>query len=453
MNSKFDATLDKVQARRNSTARSDALFERALKVMPGGSTRATIFFAPHPPYADHGTGARVVDVDGNALLDFTNNFFSAIHGHANPAILRAIAETAARGVSFGLPTETEVLLAEHICARSPAFEAIRFANSGSEAVLTAIKAARAATGRPAIAKIEGAYHGSYDHVEVSLDSRPGTWGEAAPAGTKYARGTPDAVLADTVVVPFNDATACVRLLEANADRLAGVLFDPLPSRVGLIPATPEFTAALRETTRRLGILLIVDEIVCFRLSHGGAHPLWALDPDLVTLGKIIGGGLPIGAVAGKRAVMDMFDVRPGKAPVPHGGTFTANPVTMAAGLASLEQLDRAAYDRLNALGERLRGRIAAAIAASGVPAQVTGMGSLFRVHPHARPIADYRSCYPSDAEKALLARLHPWLLEAGFLVTPNISGALSTPMTEADVDALAEALGEGLRWVARRAAA
>ncbi|WP_374440363.1 aspartate aminotransferase family protein [Stella sp.] len=447
MNSKFDATHP-ASDRRNSTARSQALFERALQVMPGGSTRATIFFHPHPPYAAHGQGSRIVDVDGNVILDFTNNFFSAIHGHANPRIVAAVTEAAARGISFGLPTEVEVDLAEHICARSPVFETIRFSNSGSEAVLSAIKAARAFTGRPAIAKIEGAYHGSYDHVEVSLDSKPGNWGEAAPAGTKYARGTPDAVVGDTVILPFNDADAAVRLLEAHGSRLAALLFDPLPSRVGLIPATPGFVAAIREATQRLGIVLIVDEIVCFRLSHGGAHPLWDLKPDLVTLGKIIGGGLPIGAVTGRRDIMEMFDVRPGKPAVPHGGTFTANPVTMAAGLASLRQLDQPAYDHLNRLGDHFRQRVTAAIAGTGLPAQVTGMGSLFRIHPHRRPVHDYRTAYPTDAEKALMGRLHPWLVEQGFLLTPNLSGALSTPMTEAEVDAVAEALAEGFAWAA-----
>ena len=461
MSSKFDATPSAPAplsdpmpgARRNSTARSQALFERALQVMPGGSTRATIFFHPHPPYAAHGQGSRITDVDGNAIVDFTNNFFSAVHGHANPQVVAAVTEAAARGISFGLPTEVEVDLAEHICGRSPAFETIRFSNSGSEAVLSAIKAARAFTGRPAVAKIEGAYHGSYDHVEVSLDSKPGDWGEAAPIGTKYARGTPDAVLGDTVVIPFNDAEAATRLLETHGRRLAALLFDPLPSRVGLVPASAEFVAAIREATARLGIVLIVDEIVCFRLSHGGACPLWNLDPDLVTLGKIIGGGLPIGAVTGKRAIMDMFDVRPGKAAVPHGGTFTANPVTMAAGLASLRQLDQAAYDHLNGLGDCFRRRVTDAIAATGIPAQVTGMGSLFRIHPHQRPVRDYRTAYPTDSEKALLARLHPWLVGQGFLLTPNLSGALSTPMTESEVDALAEALGEGFAWASSDRAA
>lgn len=455
MNSKFDAMPATAEppARRNSTVRSQALFERALQVMPGGSTRATIFYHPHPPYAAHGEGSRIVDVDGNLIVDFTNNFFSAIHGHANPGIVAAITEAAARGVSFGLPTEIEVDLAEHICARSPAFETIRFSNSGSEAVLSAIKVARAYTGRPAVAKIEGAYHGSYDHVEVSLDSKPGNWGDAAPAGVKYARGTPDAVVGDTVVIPFNDVEGAVRILEANGDRIAGLLFDPLPSRVGMVGADAEYAAALREATRRLGIVLILDEIVCFRLSHGGAHPLWALEPDLVALGKIIGGGLPIGAVAGRREIMEMFDVRPGKAAVPHGGTFTANPVTMAAGLAGLRQLDQAAYGHLNALGDRLRVRVAEAIGRTGIPAQVTGMGSLFRIHPHDRPIRDYRSAYATDGEKALMARLHPWLVEAGYLVTPNLSGALSTPMTTADIDGLAETVAEGFAWAAREQAA
>ncbi|BBK29851.1 glutamate-1-semialdehyde 2,1-aminomutase [Stella humosa] len=453
MSSKFDATPSPAAARRNSTARSQALFERALDVMPGGSTRATIFFHPHPPYAAHGQGSRIVDVDGNAILDFTNNFFSAIHGHANPATVAAVAETAARGISFGLPTEIEVDLAEHICARSPVFETIRFSNSGSEAVVSAIKAARAFTGRPAIAKIEGAYHGNYDHVEVSLDSAPANWGEAAPAGIKYARGTPDAVLGDTVVIPFNDPEAAIRLLEAHGSRLSSLLFDPLPSRVGLVPASPEFVTAIRETTRRLGIVLIVDEIVCFRLSHAGAHPLFDLEPDLVTLGKVIGGGLPIGAVTGRRDIMAMFDARPGKPAVPHGGTFTANPVTMAAGLASLRQLDHAAYDHLNGLGERLRQGLTTAFAQAGIPAQVTGMGSLFRVHPHARAVSDYRSGFPTADEKALQGRLHTWLVEQGYLLTPNQSGALSTPMTAADIDGLVDVMVEGFGWAARERAA
>jgi len=429
--------------RRNSTAGSDALFARALKVMPGGSTRAASFFDPHPPYAAGGAGARITDVDGNVYLDFSNNFFSQIHGHAHPEIVAAIIGQVKSGTSFPLPTETEVLLAEEICGRSPALEAIRFANSGTEGVMAAIKAARAFTGRPAIAKIEGAYHGSYDHVEISLDGAPANWGTAgAPARIAYARGTPDAVVADTVVVPFDDAEACRRILEANADRLAAVLLDVQPSRVGMIPASQAFVDTLRAVTRELGILLIVDEVVTYRLSHGGAHPLWNLTPDLVALGKVIGGGMPIGAVAGRRDVMSVFDSRGRKPDVAQGGTFTANPLTMIAGLTALRLLDRAAITRINALGDRLRAGIVAKAAACGVPVQVTGLGSFFRIHLTDAPITGYRSAFPSDETKRRVATLHRTLLDQGFLVTPNVSGTLSTPMTDSDIDSFVQAVGE-----------
>lgn len=428
--------------RRNSLARSEDLFERALKVMPGGSTRAAGFFDPHPPYAQSGLGARITDVDGNSYLDFSNNFFSLIHGHAHPEIVAAIQRQVSSGTSFPLPTETEVLLAEEICGRSPALQAIRFANSGTEGVMAAIKAARAFTGRPAIAKIEGAYHGSYDHAEISLDGAPENWGKPdSPERIAYARGTPTAVVSDTIVIPFDDEEACCRILEANADRLAAVLVDLQPSRVGMIPASRSFIQALRSITQRLGILLIVDEVVTFRLSHAGAHPLWDLVPDLVVLGKVIGGGMPIGAVAGRRDVMDVFDSRGRKPDVAHGGTFTANPLTMAAGLTALRLLDKPAIERLNQLGERLRTGITAQAQACGLPAQVTGVGSFFRVHLTATPVTNYRSSYPSERAKQQITKLHRTLLENGFLVTPNVSGVISTPMTETDIDAFVTTVG------------
>ncbi|WP_339947821.1 aminotransferase class III-fold pyridoxal phosphate-dependent enzyme [uncultured Albimonas sp.] len=430
---------------RNSSAASAALFERALKVMPGGSTRSTLFFAPHPPYARSGAGTGVVDEDGLAYVDFANNFFSQIHGNAHPEIVAAIAGAAASGVSFGLPTRWEVELAELLVARVPAFEQVRFANSGSEAVMTALKAARAYSGRPGLAKIEGAYHGSYDHAEVSLDPKPESWGEASdPARISYVAGAPQAVLDDTVVIPFNDAEAARRILAANAHRLAAVLFDPLPPRAGMVPASVEFVAALVETARAHGVLVVMDEVVSFRLSHGGAHPLWGIDPDLTALGKMIGGGLPVGAVAGRAEVMKVFDGRSGKAPLPHGGTFTANPLTMAAGLAALRLADAPAIERINALGERLRARVHAGARAAGLAIQVAGMGSLFRVHLTDRRIDGYRAAWLPPEEAARLAAVHRRLLAAGFLVTPNISGAISTPTTQAEVDALALALVEAV---------
>jgi glutamate-1-semialdehyde 2,1-aminomutase len=232
------------------------------------------------------------------------------------------------GSAFGLPTESEVDLAELLVSRLPSVAQVRFANSGTEAVMMALKAARAHTGRPKIAKCEGAYHGSYDYAEVSLDPTPEAWGRNAPVSVAYARGTPDNVLADVVTIPFNDTEAAVSLIREHGEGLACVLVDPMPNRAGLAPADRAYLEALRKVTREVGALLIFDEVITFRLGYRGAQGIWNIDPDLTTLGKIIGGGFPVGAIGGHRDVMAVFDPRPGKPALPHGGTFSANPVTM-----------------------------------------------------------------------------------------------------------------------------
>jgi glutamate-1-semialdehyde 2,1-aminomutase len=435
--------------RHNSMAASAALYERALAIMPGGSTRATLYSPPFPPYATRGQGSRVFDEDGQEYLDLVNNFFSQVHGHAHPEIVAAVQSQAALGLSFALPTASEVVLAEEICARSEVLENIRFCNSGTEAVMIAIKAARAFTGRARIAKFEGAYHGAYDHVEVSLDSNPSNWGSAtAPASIAYAAGTPPRVLEETVVLPFDDPAACEALIDGHAADLACVLMDPMPSSVGMIEAPPDLLRLLRDATARHGVVLICDEIVNFRLGWGGAHSRYNFTPDLVTLGKVIGGGQPIGAIAGRRELMAVFDVRQGRPRLSHGGTFTANPLTMAAGLASMRLLTQDALARLNAMGARLRHGLAAQFARSGVPMQVTGAGSLFRVHPIDRPVTGYRSAYTTAAEKARLNALRQHLQAHGVLVTKNISGALSTVMTDADIDLVLQVFAAGLDSVA-----
>jgi glutamate-1-semialdehyde 2,1-aminomutase len=434
---------------RNSNAASANLYERAKTVMPGGSTRATLFVPPFPPYAYAGKGTQVTDIDGNIYTDFANNFFSLIHGHCHPEIVDAVIEQAKQGLCFSLPTETEVTLAEAIAARSPVFEQVRFANTGTEAVMTAIHAARAFTGRTKIAKIEGGYHGFYDHAQVSLDSAPSNWGEGDPRRVAYTAGTPEAVLSDTVVIPFNDPDQIEAIIDANAASLAAVLFDLAPSRAGMIPAQPAAVGRLREVTARHGILLILDEIVSFRLGWGGAHTNFGLKPDLVTLGKVIGGGLPVGAIAGRADVMSVFNVTAGRARVPHGGTFTANPLTMAAGIASLRLLPPEVYTRLEMLGERLRSGITAGANSIGVRAQVTGIGSLFRVHLTDRRIDGYRASYPQGTEKADIATLRDYLRAEGYLVTPNVSGAVSTVTTETEVDSFVDAVLAGMDEIRR----
>ena len=427
---------------------SQKLYDRALASLPGGNTRTTVFMKPYPIYAARGEGCRVWDVDGNEFIDCINNFTSQIHGHAHPALVKAATAQLALGSAFGLPTLSEIELAELLAARLPSVDQVRFANSGTEAVMMALKAARAFTGRPKIAKCEGAYHGSYDYAEVSLDPTPEAWGRNAPVSVAYARGTPDNVLADVVTIPFNDPDAAVSLIREHGAELAGVLVDPMPNRAGLAPADRAYLEALRAVTREVGALLIFDEVITFRLGFGGAQGLWDIDPDLTTLGKIIGGGFPVGAIGGHEEVMEVFDPRAGKPALPHGGTFSANPVTMRAGLAAMALLDEAAFERLDAMGEAVRCGIDTAFRRHGVPGGTVGLGSLLKIHFADRPVRDYRSAYLTEQEAARQAVFSRALLNRGVLAAGYGLMALSTPMTDADIDAIVDAASGALAEVA-----
>ena len=260
---------------------SARLFKQAQSVMPGGNSRTSVFMAPYPPYAAEGQGCWVVDVDGDRRLDLLNNYTSLIHGHAHPAITAAATRRLARGASFPMPTPEEVELASLLVERLPAVDQVRFTNSGSEAVMMAMKAARGFTGRPKIAKFEGAYHGSYDYAEVSLGSTAENWGPLAePASVAYSRGTAPSVLADVVVLPFNRPELAARLIEQHARELAAVIIDPVPNRVGLMPATPELLETLRAVTAAHGILLIFDEVISFRIGYHGAQGYFGARPDI-----------------------------------------------------------------------------------------------------------------------------------------------------------------------------
>ena len=443
------ATISKVRTPRalartarwaEPSSKSAELFARAQGVLPGGNSRTTVYMAPYPPYAAAGEGCWITDVEGDRRLDCLNNYTALIHGHAHPTIVEAATRRLAQGASFPLPTPEEVDLAALLCERLPSAERVRFTNSGSEAVMIALKGARAFTGRPKIAKFEGAYHGSYDYAEVSLASTPETWGSlAAPASTAYSRGTPPAVLEDVVVLPFNHAGHAVTRIEREAGHLAAVLVDPVPNRVGLVPARTEFLQALREVTRAHGIVLIFDEVISFRVGYHGAQGALGVTPDMTTLGKIIGGGFPVGAVAGRADVMSVFDpTRGGPPAAPHGGTFNANPVTMAAGLAAMRLLTPDAYARLADLGAKLRASLEDCFKQAGVPGRVTGLGSLFRLHPMDRELTDYRSTRATPAEAERLVRLVRRLMEHGVLVSVTGLGCLSTPMGDAELEGLVE---------------
>ena len=416
-------------------SKSARLHRQATAVMPGGNSRTTVHMAPYPPYAAEGQGCFVVDVDGDRRLDLLNNYTALIHGHAHPSITTAATARLARGTSFPLPTVEEVELASLLVERLPAVEQVRFTNSGSEAVMMAIKAARGFTGRPKIAKFEGAYHGSYDYAEVSLSSTPANWGSLAePASTAYSRGTPPAVLEDVIVLPFNRPELAARRIERHASELAAVIVDPVPNRVGLMPADREFLESLRAVTAAHGVVLIFDEVISFRIGYHGAQGHFGIRPDLTTLGKIIGGGFPVGAVGGRADVMAVFDPTKGTPPVPHGGTFNANPVTMAAGLAGMRLMDRAAFDRLAEFGAKLRDGVAACFKDAGISGSVTGVGSLFKVHPSQRTLSDYRSSRADTAEAARLDRIVRYLLDHGVLLSTTGLGCLSTPMGDPELE-------------------
>ena len=414
-------------------------------MLPGGNSRTTVFIEPYPPYAASGEGCWIVDVDGERRLDALGNYTALIHGHAHPVVTRAATERMQRGASFAMPTPEEIELARLLTDRVPSIERIRFTNSGTEAVMMAIKAARGFTGRPKIAKCEGAYHGSYDHAEVSLSSTPDNWGALGePARVAYSAGTPPAVLADTVVLPFNHPELAARLIERDATSLAAVVLDAIPNRIGLIPATRHFLETIRTVTAAHGILLILDEVITFRAGYHGAQGRLGIRPDLTTLGKIIGGGFPVGAVGGRADVMAVFDPRGGRPAVPHGGTFNANPVTMAAGLAAMRLLDETAFQRLEDYGDKLRASMNDCFKRSGVSGRVTGIGSLFRIHPIERDAIDYRSARPDGPGAARLARIARYLLDHGVFISTTGLGCLSTVMADAEIEWFMEVFAAAL---------
>ena len=429
-------------------SRSEQLYERALKVMPGGASRNTILRKPHPLYAVRGEGCRVVDVENVERIDFANNMASLIHGHAHPAIVDAVTAQLAHGTAFTLGTEQEIEYAEHMCGRTAAFEKTRFVNSGTEAVMGCLKAARAFTGRPKIAKVEGAYHGLYDYAEISQTATPATWGDPnGPASVPVAHGTPESVLDDVIVIPYNDPERAVALLDEHANELACVMVDPMPHRVGLVPASSGFLNALRSWTESNGALLVFDEVITFRTSYGGVQELHDICPDLTAMGKMIGGGFPVGALAGRHEVMDVMNPLLERVLFPHSGTFSANPITMTAGHTAMKLFDRAAVDRLNGLGDRARRQITEAIGIAGIPACVTGQGSMLRVHLKAEAPRDYRSSFAGPDEARLLKILLDHLLASGIIMINTGTAMLSTVMTEREIDTLSEAMLSGFRKI------
>lgn len=380
----------------------DELIAAAPEVLPGGNTRTTLFVPPRPPYAAAGEGFRLVDTAGHQVIDCNNNYTSLIHGHCHPAVTEAVARTLTQASSVGLPTVGEIETARELSRRFVHTDRWRFTNSGTEAVMMALRLARAVTGRGLVLRFEGSYHGSSDQV---VD--PGALGVAPGAAS------------DTVVVPHEDEGAFRAAVREHGSDLAAVLIDLMPNRAGLTPRSAAFVQTVREETRAAGALLVLDEVITSRLETGGLQRRYDLAPDVTVLGKTIGGGYPIGAVGGPAEVMDVFD--PGREThLTWGGTFNANPVTMAAGHAALAHYQADAVADLNALGDELRTRLA------GNGLEVTGAGSLMRIHSTA-PESTWWRCY-----------------RAGVLLGVNGLLCLSTPMTPETTDEIATRLAAAL---------
>ena len=432
---------------RAGNPRSLALFRRAQAVMPGGNTRTGVFVEPFPLYVDHAAGVELVDVDGNRRLDLVNNASALILGHAHPAVTAAIAKQAARGSAYFAPGPLEVELAELLAERMPSLERLRFCSSGTEAVLGALRAARAFTERPMIAKFEGAYHGIDDPALISYLPPPGpALGPAArprpvAASAGLAPGTADHVL----VLPFNDSEACAALLREHAERLAAVIVDPLSTAAGLALPAPGFLETLRRLTRDLGIVLIFDEVVSFRAGPGGAQGAFGIRPDLTTLAKVVAGGTPGGAFGGRADIMALYDPSQGAPAIPQSGTYNGNPIVMAAGLATLRTMTAAAYRSIQQRTERLGEGLRQVFAAAGVAASVVTAGSLFQYYFLPQPPRNYRDATQDDAAR------HCWLyfrLVNRGIVTRR-GGNVPLPLEERHVDRLLEETAAALRDLPR----
>lgn len=419
------------------TPRSCALHVRAEQVLPGGSTRAGTFYKPYPAYMARGSGCRLTDVDDNVYIDCLNNYTSLIHGHAHPRLTTVLAEQAARGTVHGAPVEAEVALAEAIRRRVPSVDRIRFTNSGTEGVMGAIRAARAATGRAKVLKMEGGYHGSYDAAEVSVD--PGPTAPLWPAGRPDGAGLSPGLGGEVLVAPFNDLSTTAAIIERHSRELAAVVVEPVMGAAGVIPATPEFLRGLRAVTESAGVLLVFDEVVTFRLAPGGVQERCEVTPDLTAFGKIIGGGLPIGAFGGREDIMDAFDVRRDGA-IAVSGTFNGNAATMALGCVALELLTPDEINRINGLGDRMRDGLQRVADRLRFPVRVTGVGSLGHIHAGRSAdasITNYRAAL--EDSRALAAILHLALLTRGVFLAPRGMWSVSTAMSNADIDAAVDA--------------
>jgi glutamate-1-semialdehyde 2,1-aminomutase len=409
---------------------SEKLFAEALKYIPGGvnsPVRAFRAVGGQPFFVNKAQGARIWDVDGNELIDYVGTWGPAILGHAHPKIIAAIKAAADNGTSFGTPNPFEVKMAKLICEFIPGIQKVRMTNSGTEACMSAIRLARGFTKRDKIIKFDGCYHGHVDSLLVKAGSGAQTFGNPDSAGV------PSAFTQHTIVLPFNDTDAVKSAFAANKNQIAGIIVEPVPGNAGLYLPKPGYLDFLREITTTNGALLIFDEVMTgFRLAKGGAQERFGISPDLTCLGKIIGGGLPVGAFGGRTEIMDLLAPL---GPVYQAGTLSGNPLAMAAGITALEELQtRDAYRRLEKLSEQLAAGMKAAAKSANVPVQFNSCGSMFCAYFTDQPVHNLTGAMKSNRER--FAKFFHGMLNEGIYFAPSQfeAGFISTAHTTADID-------------------
>ncbi|MHB8575115.1 MAG: glutamate-1-semialdehyde 2,1-aminomutase [Dehalococcoidia bacterium] len=428
------------QTRRTHTASTQA-FAQAQNLFPGGvnsPVRAFRAVGGEPPIIERGSGSRVYDVDGIGYIDYIGAYGPLILGHAAPAITEAVTRAVANGASFGMPTRLENELGLLVREAIPPIELMRFVSSGTEATMSALRVARGFTGRDKIIKFAGCYHGHSDGLLAQAGSGIATLGLPGSAGV------PAAYVSETLVAPFNDLAAVREIFRVYPGQIAAVIVEPVPANMGVVPPAAGYLEGLRTLTQADGALLVFDEVITgFRVAYGGAQALFGITPDLTCLGKIVGGGLPVGVYGGRRDVMEQ--VAP-LGPVYQAGTLSGNPLAMSAGIAALRELQRPeVYDRLEALGAQLGAGLADACRSVDVPATLHRCGSILTAFYTSGPVTDYASAQMSDT--ARYARVHARLLERGIFLAPSQFEAafVSLAHTEREIEATLTAFREAIQ--------
>lgn len=427
-----------MQTERKDT-NSKAAFEQAKKVIPGGvnsPVRAYKSVGLTPVYVERGAGSRIYDIDGNEFVDYIGSWGPLILGHAHPEVIEALKRTAEKGTSFGAPTELETRMAELVCERMPSVDIVRMVNSGTEATMSALRLARGYTGRDKILKFEGSYHGHADSLLIKAGSG------VATLGLPDSPGVPKGVAANTITVPFNDLASVKLAFEHFGEEIAGVIVEPIAGNMGVVPPAPGFLEGLRELTVRYGTLLIFDEVMTgFRVGYHSAQGLYGITPDLTCMGKIIGGGLPVGAYGGKREIMERMAPA---GPIYQAGTLSGNPLAMTAGYATLKLLTPESYAELERKGARLEAGMKANAAKLGVPSVINRVGSMVCPFFTEGPVVNYETAKSSDLQR--FNRYFAAMLDLGISVPPSqFEGMfMSLAHTDADIEYTIEAHGKAL---------